>query len=254
MQQNPYFSITTPTFNHAQTLERTIKSVLSQGFSDYEYIIVDGGSTDNTIEIIKAYEPFFKGRLIWVSEKDDGIYDAINKAINLSRGEFLWNVNSDDFIEKDSLLNLYRFIKKDDNEYVVVGQMRIVDENGKELYTSSINENTIGKTYRKDWMIPHPSTVIPRSVYEKYGLYDTRFRIMADMDWFHRIYEAGVKFKCMDSILTNFSMGGVSTVSNYKRQSQDRWLYYSKNYPSKISSCLKFLFWHKQFVKDLFFH
>lgn len=103
MAHRPLFSIATPCYNSEKTIERTIKSVLQQEFKDYEYIIVDGGSTDGTLEIIKKYEPLFEGRMKWKSEPDKGIYDAFNKGVQRSSGYYCWNVNSDDWIEPDAL-------------------------------------------------------------------------------------------------------------------------------------------------------
>ena len=103
MKTEPLFSIITVCYNSQKTIERTIKSVLHQDFQDYEYIIIDGSSTDGTVEIIKKYEPLFCGRMRWISEPDTGIYDAFNKGIRCSKGKLTWLVNSDDYIEKNAL-------------------------------------------------------------------------------------------------------------------------------------------------------
>ena len=112
MENNVLISIATPCFNSEKTIERTIKSVLDQKFKDYEYIIVDGGSTDKTLDIVKKYEPLFEGRMRWISEPDKGIYDAFNKGVERSRGVYCWNVNSDDWIESDALLKISSFLQK----------------------------------------------------------------------------------------------------------------------------------------------
>lgn len=103
MENKPLFSIATPCFNSVKTIERTIKSILAQKFKDYEYIIVDGGSTDGTLNIIQKYEPMFEGRMKWKSEPDKGLYDAFNKGVTRSKGIYCWNVNSDDYLEDDAL-------------------------------------------------------------------------------------------------------------------------------------------------------
>ena len=92
------FSIITISFNSGKTIERTLCSVLNQTYYDYEYIIVDGGSKDETLDIIKRYEPMFEGRLKWKSEPDKGIYDAMNKGIMRSSGDIIGIVNSDDWL------------------------------------------------------------------------------------------------------------------------------------------------------------
>ena len=103
MNKQPQFSIITICFNSSATIERTIKSVLAQTFTDYEYIIVDGGSKDSTLDIVKKYEPLFEGRMKWKSEPDKGIYDAMNKGIMRSSGEIIGIVNSDDWLETNTL-------------------------------------------------------------------------------------------------------------------------------------------------------
>ena len=104
------FTIITVCFNSEMTIERTIQSVLNQTCQDYEYIIIDGASTDGTMDIVRKYEPLFQGRMRWISEKDQGIYDAMNKGIGVASGELIGIVNSDDYYEPDALeimKNLY---------------------------------------------------------------------------------------------------------------------------------------------------
>ena len=96
-------SIITVTYNSEKTLRDTIESVLSQTYTDYEYIIVDGASKDNTINIVKEYEPKFEGRMRWISEPDKGIYDAMNKGIKMSTGDVVSIINSDDFYHRKDI-------------------------------------------------------------------------------------------------------------------------------------------------------
>lgn len=244
---NLLISIATPCWNSAKTIERTIKSVLAQEFKDYEYIIVDGGSTDGTIDIIKKYEPLFEGRMKWISEPDKGLYDAFNKGIERSVGRYCWNVNSDDYIEPDALSKLYEIINNQADDTVIVGSMYLVDEEGnKKKLAISTDENT-QRAYYSDYMINHAATIVPHAIYDKYGTFDVRFKICADLDWFHRCYKNGVKFYNTDAILTNFSLGGISTSSIYKKESADKWLYYKKNF-NIIRAILKYVKWHKTFL------
>ena len=97
-------SILTATYNSDKTLRDTIKSVLRQSYREFEYILIDGGSKDNTVDIIKEYEPQFEGRLKYISERDDGIYDAMNKGIRMSTGDVVGILNSDDFYTSDDAL------------------------------------------------------------------------------------------------------------------------------------------------------
>ena len=106
MNNIPEFSIVTVCFNSEKTIKTTIESVLQQKYNDYEYIIVDGASKDSTMDIVKSYETKFEGRLRYISEPDKGIYDAFNKGIKMSKGKYVWIVNSDDYIEPNALEEL----------------------------------------------------------------------------------------------------------------------------------------------------
>ena len=118
----PYFSIITACYNSAKTIERTIKSVLDQSYDSWEYIIVDGKSTDNTLEIVNAYAKK-ENRIRVISEPDHGIYDAMNKGIGMAQGILIGMVNSDDYYEKDALQNIQEAYKGTDYE-IVYGMQR----------------------------------------------------------------------------------------------------------------------------------
>lgn len=251
MKDSPLISIATPCFNSEGTIERTIKSILDQDFKDYEYIIVDGGSTDGTLDIIKRYEPLFEGRMKWKSEFDNGLYDAFNKGVKRSTGIYCWNVNADDWIEKDCLGKLAeKLLESKDKENVFIGSMKFHDEQGRVKYRSQTTEEMLPVIYKKDWMIPHPATVVSKSVYDKYGAFDTRFRICGDMDWFHRTYAAGVPFEVHSEILlTNMVSEGVSTRLIYKKEVADRWLFFTKKYGKGIKRLVKLFNWHFLYLK-----
>ena len=108
--RKPLFSIITVVYNNQKYLEETIQSVLGQSFKNYEYIIIDGGSKDNTLDVIKKYEQYID---YWISEKDKGIYDAFNKGMSLCKGDYIGIVNSDDVYEKNALEIIYRYLEKD---------------------------------------------------------------------------------------------------------------------------------------------
>lgn len=252
MNKKPLISVSTPCWNSVKTIERTIKSVLQQDFDDYEYIIVDGGSTDGTLDIIKKYEPLFNGRMRWYSEPDKGIYDAFNKGAKYSVGKYCWNVNSDDFLETGALKQIAIFISQQPHDDgVIIASMNIVDSVGRIHKKSECSKKATDMIYKNDWMIPHPSTLVAKSIYEKYGYYDDRFKICGDMDWFHRIYPLGVNFYFTDIVITNFAIGGISTNIKYKREAKDRWLFFRKKYGIGFKSLFKFFMWHNLFFKNL---
>ena len=205
MEHKPLFSIATPCFNSVKTIERTIKSILAQNFKDYEYIIVDGGSTDGTLDIIQKYEPMFEGRMKWKSEPDKGIYDAFNKGCQRAIGRFVWIVNSDDWME-DGALQKIANIDLNDNQ-IVVGGLNWIDERGEVYRTSIFISRKIDYAYKTNRMIPHPATIVPKHIYEKYGYYNIKFKIAGDLDWFHRIYpKSDVQFTVINSPLNNMTI------------------------------------------------
>lgn len=249
--KHPLFSIATPCWNSVSTIERTIKSILSQGFKDYEYIIVDGGSTDGTLDIIKKYEPLFEGRMSWKSERDNGLYDAFNKGVKRSSGVYCWNVNADDYLEPEALQKLADFIDEHNWEKlpIIAGNLNFVTLDGsKVLFVCKSNPKLLGKSYRTDNMgVPHPATLVPREAYEQIGAFDTFYKIMGDLDWFHRAYSIGEKFVFFDTIITNMSDGGVSNTFAYKKYLRDRKYYLKKFYPSLSERLIRFIRWNISF-------
>lgn len=248
----PLISIITPTFNSQQTIERTMKSVLSQDFLDYEYIIIDGKSTDKTCDIIKGYEPLFNGRLSWISEKDKGIYDAFNKGISKASGRYVWIVNSDDYMEPDALSHISKLITEQcgSKEYIISGALNFVSTDGKLLHTSKSNWENCQKMYHTGGMgITHPATIVSKVVYDRVGLYCDKFKIIGDIDWFHRAFAANEDFLFTDVVLTNMSDGGVSNLFDYKRSSKDRWLFLTRRYNNAFVRAYRFAKWTIYFYK-----
>lgn len=248
MEHKPLFSIATPCFNSVKTIERTIKSILTQEFKDYEYIIVDGGSTDGTLDIIQKYEPMFEGRMKWKSEPDKGIYDAFNKGCQRAIGRFVWIVNSDDWME-DGALQKIANIDLNDNQ-IVIGGLNWIDERGEVSRTSIFNKRKIDYAYKTNRMIPHPATIVPKHIYEKYGYYNIKFKIAGDLDWFHRIYpKSDVKFTVINSPLNNMTIGGVSTSSNFKKEIRERKIFLKNKYGLGLMYIYNLLIWIVRYLR-----
>lgn len=208
------FSIITICYNSAKTIERTIKSVQAQTFTGYEYIIVDGASKDNTLEIVSQYKGAFGDKLRVISEPDSGIYDAMNKGIRAAQGKIIGIVNSDDWLEPDALETVNTAFKENDNreDCLYCGGIKFVTEQN-EIVEKPVNLNAFYKNTKYHLMvgIRHPATFVPKQVYDKLGSFDSRMKISADRDFILRCHFNGVKFVAIDKFLSNMSEGGVST-------------------------------------------
>ena len=204
-------SIITAPCNSGTTLRDTINSVLSQNYTDFQHIIVDGGSKDNTLEIIKEYEPKYNGRLKWVSEKDNGLYDAMNKGIAMADGEIVGILNSDDFYSSSDILN--SIAKNIEGYDAIYGDIHFV--NGSDLdkvvrYFSS--QNFSPWKMRFGFMPAHPSFYCRRDLYVKYGYYDLNFPIGADFEMLVRlILINNIRTKYLPLDFVTMRTGGVST-------------------------------------------
>ena len=165
-------SIITPSLNSEKTIEQTINSVLNQRYTDFEYIIIDGNSSDHTVDIIKEYISLFGGRMRYISEKDDGIYDAMNKGIKLARGNVIGIINSDDWYEKDALEKVVNFFSNNDTD-VIYGKMNILTENAQlEEYPVC----DLSALWYK-MVIPHPTVFVRREIYKRYGVFNTQYNL-----------------------------------------------------------------------------
>lgn len=206
MISKPLISIITVVFNGENHLEETIKSVINQTYENIEYIIIDGGSTDGTLEIIKKYED----RLAyWISEKDAGLYDAMNKGVKLITGDFVNFLNADDTIyAKDTIENIVKHINDSDSVYF--SRANVVGDTVSWVYPAMEVED-IHKWLK--WNLPnHQSMFFPKKFYKKY-LYDTRLSIGADDDYkLFALKNYNVEF--IDLQYVEFKRGGVS--SNHK--------------------------------------
>ena len=245
-----FISLVTICWNSEKTISRTIESVLRQNFCDYEYIIIDGASTDNTINIIKQYSPLFKGKLKYTSEPDKGIYDAFNKGIAQASGRYIWLINSDDYIEHDALQQIYNYSKdyKEGNEPIISGIMNVRDGNGNILYTIKSSSQKVDAAYKNNTMgTIHPATIVPKRIYDIVGLYDINYKIIGDIDWFKRAYRNKMPIAFCDSVLTNFNTGGVSTASGNRKSINDRKYLLKKFYKNTFSYYYQLAKWLTKF-------
>lgn len=205
-------SLITVTYNSALTLRDTIQSVLSQSYPNIEYIIIDGASQDNTIDIIKEYEPQFNGRMRWISERDAGLYDAINKGIAMAIGEVIGILNSDDFFTSFTVVAeiANNFNKSTDAVYGDVHFVKPDDlTHSIRYYSSKIFRPSLMKL---GFMPAHPTFYCRKACYEKYGFYKMDFKIAADFDLLLRfIYVHHITLKYLPLDMVTMRVGGAST-------------------------------------------
>ncbi len=199
---SPLVSIITISFNSAATIERAICSVLKQSYRGIEYIIVDGASWDATVKIIRRYEDRID---YWQSEKDRGISDAFNKGIKLSTGSILGILNSDDWYEKDAVLNAVKAFSEDQDAAIVHGNLRL-HHNEKYLFTIRPQEDV--SSLRTEMVCNHPTCFVRREVYDKCGLFNTKLKYAMDHELLLRAYLAGFKFRYSPGVTANMQLGG----------------------------------------------
>lgn len=198
-------SIVTVCFNSEVTIRDTIEHVLRQTYKNIEYIIVDGRSSDGTVGIIKDYLPLFKGRLKYISEKDKGIYDAMNKGIRLSSGGLIGIINSDDFYEEQAVEKAVAHLGKERYQ-VVYGYCNLLRGNRVRGVIKNCHRNL------EQIMIPHPACFVTRQTYRDFGLFSSFFKIAADYELMLRLYKSGqVVFTQIPEVIADFRDGGIST-------------------------------------------
>lgn len=208
-------SIVTATYNSARTVRDTFNSVLSQTYRDIEYIVVDGLSTDGTTDIIREFEPRFGGRLRWVSEKDKGIYDAMNKGIFMATGDVVGVLNSDDlFFDENVVADIAAAFRENDVD-CIYGNLKFVshDDITKVVREWKGSQHRPG-AFLRGWHPAHPTFYARRECYDRYGGFDLSIDISADFDLMLRFIEKhGISNLYVDRNFIWMRTGGESTGS-----------------------------------------
>ena len=215
-------SIITINRNNAAGLEKTMQSVLSQALTDYEYVVVDGASTDDSVAVIERLAPAFGDRLKWISEPDRGIYNAMNKGIGMAQGEYLLFLNSGDFlVSPDVLERVSQALKKEGMPPILYGNIIKLFPDGRTQRTSFINGKEITLKVFYTLSLPHPSSFIRRSLFDKYGLYDESLKIVSDWKWFLQVVVLGGERATYSNIdVSFFDMTGISSANRSLRQQE----------------------------------
>lgn len=201
---NPKISVITITYNSEKTLEETIKSVVSQDYINLEYLIIDGGSTDHTLDIVEKYRDKIA---VVVSEPDKGISDAFNKGIRLASGEIIGITNSDDLLLPGALKAVADAYDKDADVYRgnTIGWNDVTGTKVRGIPSMNFSVRGIKKR-----AICHQSTFVTKRAYEKWGAFDVNLKFMMDADLLIRLYEKGTKWKYVNADLAVSRCGGVT--------------------------------------------
>jgi glycosyltransferase involved in cell wall biosynthesis len=200
----PLISIVTVCLNSVEHIERSILSVLNQTYSNIEYIIIDGGSTDGTLDIIRKNENRISR---WVSEKDRGIYDAMNKGIAMCTGEFIGLLNSDDYYASDAVQSVVDSLMADDSIEVIHGNTIVTYHSGNVMLKGNHDD------LLKNWTVHHNTCFIRSDIYKLYN-YNIHFKISADYELILKLFYIGTRFKHIDHVLLYYYPFGASSKSS----------------------------------------
>lgn len=209
MKDYPLVSIITVVYNGAATIEQTIQSVINQTYQNIEYIIIDGKSIDGTQDIVSKYKDKIS---YFVSERDEGLYDAMNKGISHATGDVIGIINSDDWYESDAVSKVVEAFKLNEKAGLVCGNIMALEKDGRQRMFKELELDTMWY----QMAVGHPTVFIRKNIYEKYGLFDLRYSVAADYELTLRLYSQKVVFHRIEDILVNFRMGGLSQSSFYE--------------------------------------
>lgn len=244
------FTVVTVCFNAENQIKKTIESVLNQKYSPYEYYIIDGLSKDKTVEIADSYREQFKEkgiRYIITSEKDSGIYNAMNKGVKAATGDFVSFLNAGDWYEQDALSKINVFYQ-DEAFDLTYGGLNYVNPDG----SVTVKMSKLDKFLITSRHWNHPSMFLNREIYQQYG-FDERFRTYADFHLYTKLRHMDIKIRVIPEIITNFQADGISTDVKFNKvlsRAKEKYLIYRENGYSK-------LYWMESYgweiIKSLYF-
>ncbi|WP_457747002.1 glycosyltransferase family 2 protein [Sulfurimonas sp.] len=245
-------SIITVVYNNKSTISDAIESVLTQTYKNIEYIIVDGASSDGTVDVIKSYGDKINK---FVSEPDNGLYDAMNKGIELATGDVVGILNSDDFyVDRFVIDKIVKEFKEKKVDSVYADLVYVKPENLEKIVRYYDSSKFHPSKFAYGWMPAHPTFFVKKWVYEKYGRFKTDYKIAADYEILVRFLEKyKINYFYLDEVIVKMRMGGISTrgfKSNYILNKEiikacrengisTNWLKVVSKYPRKILGLLK---------------
>ena len=220
--QNPLISIITINYDNAEGLDKTLASVNCQTSDEFEHIIVDGGSTDNSVEVIKHYD---NGNIprTWISEKDSGIYNAMNKGIRMAHGQYLQFLNSGDYlVDKDVILRISDALRRKDFPEILYGNLIAITKKGRFVRSKGVEGRYVTPWILYSGAIPHSSAYIKRELFDKYALYNENMKIVSDWEWYFEVtYYHGIHPKHEDTDVSFFNLNGISE-TNHELNAKER--------------------------------
>ena len=218
---SPSFSIVTVCLDAAGTVEQAMDSVLSQTCPPFEYIVVDGGSTDGTRELIERYRPRLPHVVL---EPDEGIYDAFNKGVARATGDVVGILNADDLYAPWALETVAEAYRKSPDTGVFYGKLAVVDETRRRWTVYPVGDH---RCLTSHMSIAHPATFVARRMYERYGLFDPSCRVSGDWEFILRLFLAGERFCPVDRVLAAFRNSGISSTYTPRLLAENRRIYNS---------------------------
>ncbi len=228
---NPLVSIITICLNSEKTLAQTIQSVINQTYNPIEYLIIDGGSTDSTLDIIRKYDDQID---YWLSEPDDGTSHAINKGLQLSRGELIGILCADDFYEQDAVQTIIGNYSADTPKIYHGNMTRIDVQTGEKTFIVKPPDDL--ERLFQGCVVNTATAFVDRRVFEKHSLFDHRYKLANDHEFLLRVFLAGVEFEYIPRNITFMRDGGMSQ-KNYIRASRERFnlsVYYGYAVPKAL--------------------
>lgn len=246
---NIVISIVTATYNSAGTVRDTFRSVLEQNYTNYEYIVVDGGSKDGTVDMIRAYEPLFGGRMRWISEPDRGIYDAMNKGFGMATGDVVGLLNSDDFFTSEGVLTAVATAFDEDGMLeAVYGDVHFVRDSDLQKCVRYYSSKLFHRWWMRFGFMPaHPSFYCRRNVYAQYGAFDLTYKVAADFECLLRlIFIQRIKTKYLPVDFVTMRTGGASTsgLSSHRQILHDHQLAFKRNgvYSNVVFESVRYIY------------
>jgi len=243
-------SLITIAYNSAETIEDTIKSIVAQEYSNIEYIIIDGGSTDNTLSIIEKYKESIS---TIISEPDKGIYDAMNKGVQNATGDLVGILNSDDIYADNKVVsNIVEAIGNKDSIYA---DLVYVDRDNTDKVTRYWKSGKYRRgIFKKGWMPPHPTFFIKKSCYDQYGIYNLQLKSAADYELMLRmLHKHNISVAYLPEVITKMRVGGQSNITllnRFKANTEDRLAWTINNLkPGRLTLTMKPILKLSQFFK-----